>query len=120
MRSWLRDESKRRALRAVALYDPALTAFVVAASLVTALLEGVGLGFLLPILTQGSDLDVTGRGGSDLLAFFQSAYAAAGVPFTLETLLLGLAYLAVSTYVAPRFTALAVERRVSGHFGARD
>lgn len=72
-------------------YDPVLTALIVATSVVTALLEGVGLGFLLPILASGSDVDVSGGGGSRVLDVFETIYGVVGVPLTLETLLLGVA-----------------------------
>jgi subfamily B ATP-binding cassette protein MsbA len=91
MYSWITDESKRDTLESVVRYNLPLAAVIVTLSLVTALLEGIGLGFLLPILASGSDIDVSGSGGSRLLELFQNVYGTVGVPFTLETLLLGVA-----------------------------
>jgi len=56
---------------------------------VTALLEGVGLGFLLPIIeiTQSS-ADPSNADG--LLGTFVQIYSFVGLPFTLEYLILGL------------------------------
>lgn len=100
MYSWITDDSKRESLESVVRYNPALAAVIVTLSVVTALLEGIGLGFLLPILASGSDVDVSGPGGSQLLELFQNAYDAVGVPFTLETLLLGVAAVMTVRHVA--------------------
>jgi subfamily B ATP-binding cassette protein MsbA len=104
MRSWITDDSKRAALESVVRHNPALAAVIAALSVVTALLEGIGLGFLLPILASGSDVDVSGRGGSQLLDIFQDVYVYVGVPFTLETLLLGIAIVMTIRHV----TSIAV------------
>ncbi|MCJ0618638.1 ABC transporter ATP-binding protein [Haloarcula hispanica] len=91
---------KYASLRRVALYRPALTGSIVAASLFVMLLEGVGLSFLFPILDaaqggQGLPLQADGVTGQ-----FLSAYAAAGLPLTLESLLLGLACVMVVRFTA--------------------
>jgi subfamily B ATP-binding cassette protein MsbA len=100
MYSWITDESKRDTLESVVRYNLPLAAVIVTLSLVTALLEGIGLGFLLPILASGSDIDVSGSGGSRLLELFQNVYGTVGVPFTLETLLLGVAAVMTVRHVA--------------------
>ncbi|MFB6224303.1 MAG: ABC transporter ATP-binding protein [Haloarcula sp.] len=91
---------KYASLRRVALYRPALTGGIVVSSLFVMLLEGVGLSFLFPILDaaqtgQGLPLQADGVTGR-----FLSAYAAAGLPRTLEFLLLGLACVMVVRYTA--------------------
>ena len=71
-------------------FRPRLGIAIVLISLGTALLEGVGLGFLLPIIeiTQSS----TPPGEADgLLGRFVQAYAFLGLPFTLEFLMIGIA-----------------------------
>ncbi|MDS0253120.1 ABC transporter ATP-binding protein [Haloarcula argentinensis] len=87
-------------LRRVALYRPALTGSIVAASLFVMLLEGVGLSFLFPIL----DAAQTGQGlpfqPDGITGQFLSAYTAAGLPLTLEFLLAGLACVMVVRYTA--------------------
>lgn len=107
---WTTDDSKRKSLQSVVLYDPTLAAVIVTLSVVSALLEGIGLGFLLPILASGSDVDVSGAGGSRLLELFRRGYATVGIPFTLETLLLGVAAVMTVRHVASVGVAWLQER----------
>jgi subfamily B ATP-binding cassette protein MsbA len=75
-----------RALAAVATFRPGLAATVVGASLLVAALEGVGMGFVLPIVEFARN----GAGQpSGLARYFLRAYAVLGLPFTLGTVLLG-------------------------------
>lgn len=79
---------KLSAVRDAAQFRPRLGAVIVVLSLVTALLEGIGLGFLLPIIeiTQSS----TAPGNTEgLLGTFVRIYSLIGLPFTLEYLILG-------------------------------
>lgn len=91
---------KIRALLAVLRYDPLLAGGVVLLSLLAALLEGIGLGFILPILTQAEQGTGTGADGGELYRLFELGYATFGVPFTLEFLLVG-----VATIMAIRYSA---------------
>lgn len=81
---------KLRAVYEVIQFRPGLEAVVVALSLGTALLEGVGVGFILPIVevaqSSGSLSEADG-----ILQFFVGVYSVLGVPFTLETLIVGIA-----------------------------
>ncbi|MDB2282646.1 ABC transporter ATP-binding protein [Halorubrum ezzemoulense] len=94
------EASAREKLSAVysaAKFRPRLGTAIVILSLVTALLEGIGLGFLLPIIeiTQSST-DPTDTDG--LLGTFVRIYSLVGLPFTLEYLILG-----VGTVMGVRF-----------------
>jgi subfamily B ATP-binding cassette protein MsbA len=80
---------KLRAIRRAGAHRPRLAAAVVTLSLLTALLEGVGVGFLLPIIefTQSS----TGPQAADgILGLFVQAYSLVGIPFRFETLIAGI------------------------------
>lgn len=77
------EPSRREQLRAlvgVARYRPKFTAVIIGLGVVVAALEGVGLGFILPIIqvTQGN-ADTSGG----LVGLFASVYEFLGVPFTL-------------------------------------
>jgi subfamily B ATP-binding cassette protein MsbA len=87
------EPTKREKLAAVvdaARFRPTLGVAIVLLSFGQALLEGVGVGFLLPIveLAQSSTPPNEADG---ILAVFVSLYAAAGIAFTLENLILGIA-----------------------------
>ena len=86
------EASTRQKLSAIyeaARFRPRLGAVIVLLSLGTALLEGVGLGFLLPIIeiTQSSTPPSEADG---LLGRFVQVYSFLGLPFTLEYLILGI------------------------------
>ena len=72
-----------------ARFRPGLGSIIVILSLATALLEGIGLGFLLPIveITQSSTSPSDAEG---LLGAFVRLYSFVGLPFTLEYLILGI------------------------------
>jgi subfamily B ATP-binding cassette protein MsbA len=80
---------KAAAVYEAARFRPRLGAVIVLLSLGTALLEGVGLGFLLPIIeiTQSSTPPSEASG---LLGRFVQVYSVIGLPFTLEYLILGI------------------------------
>ncbi|MFA9518175.1 ABC transporter ATP-binding protein [Halopenitus sp. H-Gu1] len=90
--------AKLNALRDVARYNPTYTVAVVALGVVAAVLEGVGLSFILPIveLVQLQDPAAEAEG---LLAVFVTAYQTLGIPFTLGYVVLG-----VSTVMVARYT----------------
>ena len=87
------------ALSAVARYRPAATAGIVALSIFAALLEGVGLSFLVPVIeiTQGntepSEMSSVG-------AAFLELYDLVGIPFTLESVILGVGVVMTTRYTA--------------------
>lgn len=81
---------KLSAIIEAARFRPRLGIAIVLLSLGTALLEGAGLGFLLPIIevTQSSTSPSEADG---LLGAFVGVYEILGLPFTLEFLMLGIA-----------------------------
>ena len=88
---------KLSAVYSAAKFRPRLGLVIIFLSLTTALLEGVGLGFLLPIIeiTQSPTDPSTADG---LLGTFVGFYSFLGLPFTLEYLIIG-----VGTVMAVRF-----------------
>ncbi|QUO47722.1 ABC transporter ATP-binding protein [Halorubrum ruber] len=90
---------KLDALRDVARYNPKYTAAVVVLGVVAAVLEGVGLSFILPIveLVQLQDPAAEAEG---LLAVFVTAYQAVGIPFTLGYVVVGVSAVMVARYTA--------------------
>lgn len=90
---------KFSALRDVAQFDPKLTTIIVGLGMITAVLEGVGISFILPIieLVQSEGNPATQADG--LMAFFVSGYQLLNIPLTLGTAVLG-----VATVITTRYT----------------
>ncbi|OYR78618.1 ABC transporter ATP-binding protein [Halorubrum ezzemoulense] len=88
---------KLDALRDVARYNPKYTAAVVVLGVVAAVLEGVGLSFILPIveLVQLQDPAAEADG---LLAVFVTVYQTLGIPFTLGYVVVGVSAVMVARY----------------------
>jgi subfamily B ATP-binding cassette protein MsbA len=97
------DREKLTAVRDAALFRPKIGVAIVGLSVLTALLEGIGVGFLLPIIefTQSSSAPTQADG---LLGAFVDVYAFVGVPFTLETLIGGVALVMTLRFTASFFT----------------
>ncbi|MDQ2050799.1 ABC transporter ATP-binding protein [Natronolimnohabitans sp. A-GB9] len=93
----LTRREKLRGLYLVATYRPILTVFLVLFSGLVAVLEGIGVSFIIPIIemAQGS-----GEAAADdeLVGIFLTAFETAGVPFTL-----GYVVLAVSAVITVRY-----------------
>ncbi|WP_435073279.1 ABC transporter ATP-binding protein [Halorubrum sp. HHNYT27] len=90
---------KLTALRRVAGYRPKLTLVIILLGGATALLEGIGLSFIWPILEVAqADGPITEGGG--LLAVFLELFRFIGIPFRLEYLILG-----VGMAMTVRFTS---------------
>lgn len=87
---------KLGAIRSVALYRPAFTAGVIVLSVGTAILEGIGLSFILPIIEYARGSGESDPGG--IMGVFTSAYEFLGVPFTLEYIVLGVGIVMVCRY----------------------
>lgn len=90
---------KLHALYEVAAYRPQFAAGIVLLSIFTAMLEGIGLSFLIPVIeiAQGQ----TGPGEiSGIGQVFVSAFEFVGVPFTLEWVIVGVALVMVARYTA--------------------
>jgi subfamily B ATP-binding cassette protein MsbA len=84
------DDEVVDSVKEVISYRPRLAAAVIFSSVITAALEGIGMGFLLPIL-QEAQLSETSDAGSRFVEGFEWVYNLIGAPFTLETILVGVA-----------------------------
>jgi subfamily B ATP-binding cassette protein MsbA len=73
---------KLAVLRDVAVYRPPLTVGILALSVLVGVLEGVGLGFVLPIVSIAQGDGASEASGA--LEAFANVYALLGIPFTLE------------------------------------
>ena len=104
---------KLAALVTVLRYDPRLAGTVVLLSVLTALLEGIGLGFIMPIIEQADGGGAVSDGGGRLYRLFELAYSSFGIPFTLEFLLVG-----VASIVAVRYAAEVVSTWLQARLGA--
>jgi subfamily B ATP-binding cassette protein MsbA len=79
---------KGQALWRVAKYRPAFTAGIVILGAFVALLEGIGLSFIYPIMevAQGDEVEATDA----IMKSFLTIYNLLGIPFTLGFLILGI------------------------------
>lgn len=75
----------------VARFDPTLAMAIVAVNLFTALFEGVGLGLLFPIIETAQTGGESLQQSSGVTGYFFDVYEFLGVPFTFETLIIGVA-----------------------------
>lgn len=93
-----------RTLLDVAFYRPFMTAGIILLNFLLALLEGIGLGFILPIIetAQGNG---DASSGSTLLQVFEQTYGILGIPFTMEFLILGVISIITVRY-ATSFVAM--------------
>lgn len=89
---------KTDALLDVARFDPRFSVLIVVLGLGAAMLEGAGLGFILPVveLIQADD---PGSEASGVLGLFVAAYRTLGIPFTLAYVVVG-----VATVISLRYT----------------
>lgn len=81
-------EKKVAAIIDVATFDPKFTIIIIAFGLGAAIFEGVGLGFIIPIveLVQASDPVAQADG---VMGAFVAAYQTLGIPFTLSYVIIG-------------------------------
>jgi subfamily B ATP-binding cassette protein MsbA len=85
--SW---NQKLQALVRVSRYRPWFTVGLVCMGGVTALLEGIGLSFIYPILEVAQANEPPSEAGG-ILGYFLDVYQILGIPFTLEYLIAGVA-----------------------------
>jgi subfamily B ATP-binding cassette protein MsbA len=93
--------SRRAQLNAlfdVARYNPKFTFLIVALGLIVAVLEGVGLSFILPII-EIVQTENPASEASGLLVVFVTIYRTLGIPFTLGFVVAG-----VAAVIAVRYT----------------
>ena len=96
-------DEKVRALARVARFRPVFTVGIIGLSVFAALLEGIGLSFLYPIIRLAR-----GNGGGEqgqYLELFVAVYETAGVPFTLEYVVVGVAVVMTVRYTSSFFVA---------------
>jgi len=92
--------AKFRAVLEVAKFRPVFSTVIVGLGFVAAVLEGVGLSFLIPIIEIAQSGGADPEEASGALAVFADAYQFVGIPFELEFVVLG-----VIGVMAARFTA---------------
>lgn len=82
---------KLAALRDVLLFKPAYTGAIFCIGIVAAVLEGIGLSFILPIIEIAQHPGDPAEEADGLMAAFVMVYEFLGVPFTLEFVIAGVA-----------------------------
>lgn len=85
------------ALLDVARFDPKFSVVIVALGLLAAVLEGVGLSFIMPII-EIVQLDDPTAEAEGLMAYFVLAYQTLGIPFTLGYVVVGVAVVMTVRY----------------------
>lgn len=90
---------KVQAFLRIAEFKPALTGFIIVFSFFTALLEGVGLSFIVPIIELAQQ-PVDPAEADGLAGAFASIYLLLGVPFSLEFIIAGVAIVMVARYTS--------------------
>ncbi|QGX94807.1 ABC transporter ATP-binding protein [Haloplanus rallus] len=88
---------KINALLDVSGYNPQFTAGIVSLGILAAILEGVGLSFILPIV-ELVQLERPAAQADGLLAVFVTAYQMLGIPFTLGYVVLGVSIVMIARY----------------------
>ncbi len=90
-------KEKIDALLDVARFNPKFTVLIIGLGLVAAVLEGVGLSFILPVI-EIVQLEDPVAEADGLLAAFVTAYQLIGVPFTLGYVVVGVAAVMTARY----------------------
>jgi subfamily B ATP-binding cassette protein MsbA len=78
------------ALLDVVRFDPRFSVLIVGLGLLAAALEGVGLGFILPVI-ELIQAENAGAEASGILELFVTVYRTLGIPFTLAYVVVGVA-----------------------------
>ena len=93
----LTTREKLHAARQAMRYQPRLTLLIVGLSLMAALLGGIGLGFILPIVELAQSSTPPSEAGG-LLGAYVTVYTRLGLPLTLETAVAGVALVITVRY----------------------
>lgn len=93
------NRQKLTLLWRVITFQPIFVVGIVALSLFAAVLEGIGLSFLFPILEE-AQFESTGTGRGTLTQYFIDAYELLGIPFELEYIITGVAVVMIARYVS--------------------
>lgn len=102
-RTDISTREKISACWAIAEYHPGLALLVIAFSCIAALLEGIGMTFLIPIIELARAGDTTVDTSDRAFEAFLQAYQFLGIPFTLEWIILGVSLIMTVRYVAGFF-----------------
>lgn len=89
-----------RAIQRVAIFKPVFSVSLVILGLAVALLEGVGLGFILPIVEIARSGGAASSEASGLLKVFVDVYATLGIPFNLGYVTAGVALVMMLRYTS--------------------
>ncbi|WP_137286134.1 ABC transporter ATP-binding protein [Halorussus salinisoli] len=89
---------KLAAFREIIYYRPLLSGVILVLGIVAALLEGIGLSFLIPII--GFIQSENGTPDSGMVGMFADAYEFLGIPFTLETVVVGVTVIMAVRYAS--------------------
>ncbi len=81
----------------IAQYNPRFTAGIVLLGVVAAMLEGIGLSFILPIV-ELVQLEDPAAEADGLLAVFVIVYGSLGIPFSLGFVVLGVSIVMIARY----------------------
>jgi subfamily B ATP-binding cassette protein MsbA len=92
-------KKKISALIDVAKYSPRFTTGILFLGVVAAILEGVGLSFVLPII-ELVQLDDPTASADGVLGVFVTVYQVIGIPFTLGFVVLGVSAVMVARYTS--------------------
>lgn len=92
-------QEKINALLDVAQYNSRFTTGIILLGIVAAILEGVGLSFILPII-ELVQLEDPASQADGVLGMFVFAYQAVGIPFTLGYVVLGVSLVMIARYTA--------------------
>ena len=94
------DVSRRKKIHAlfdVAKFNPKFTALIVVLGLGAAVLEGIGLGFILPIIEIVQTENPAAK-ANGVLGVFVTVYQTLGIPFALQFVIVGVALVMTVRY----------------------
>jgi len=90
---------KLHAFRLIASYNPKLVVFIVLFGFVTAVLEGIGMSFILPVIEVAQN-GTPSDDASGIIGAFVALYEMFDIPFTLEYIVAGLVSVITVRYAA--------------------
>jgi len=93
-------QEKARSIVRMVRYRPLFTAGIILFSFFTALLEGIGLSFIVPIVELLQESDDPAAEADGILRLFVLGYQTLGVPFTLEFMIIGVVGVMTLRYTA--------------------
>ena len=93
-------KQKLAALREVARFDPKLTALILVFGVTAATLEAVGLSFILPVVELVQTSGDPTQEATGIMGLFVSAYQLLNIPFTLGTVVVGVAAVMTVRYTS--------------------